>query len=52
MTLHICSHHFNDADFLIPTVVDASSDVHIYRTLQRNAITSIYLSPTFGKVKE
>ena len=50
-TLHICSDNFTDADFLIPSVVDVSSDVKFKRILNRNAIPSVYPSPTFDKVK-
>ena len=50
-TFHICSDHFTDADYLIPPVVAASSDVKFKRILNRNAVPSIYPSPTFDKVK-
>ena len=50
-TFHICSDNFTDADYLIPPVVAASCDVKFKKNLNRNAVPSIYLSPTFDKVK-
>ena len=50
-TFHICSDHFTDADYLIPPVVAAWGEVKFKRILNRNAVPSIYPSPSFDKVK-
>ena len=42
---------FHCCDYLITPVVAASSDVKFKRILNRNAVPSIYPSPTFDKVK-
>ena len=50
-TFHICPDHFTHADFLNPPLVGVTSNVKFIRILNRNAVPSIYPSPTFDKVK-